>query len=121
MNDEKMSEDNIQIDTALSKFEDVEKEQMERAEMDWISKERELYKKYERTHGMSNTSDGREVTWLEFKRKIGAVVERLSSDAVPITFLCGETEIHPTDITVGCEEAGDKLTLIIDLKEGGAK
>ena len=42
----------VQIDTSLSKFEEVEKEQMERAEKDWISKERELH---ERTHGMSNT------------------------------------------------------------------
>lgn len=42
----------VQIDTSLSKFEEVEKEQMERAEKDWISKERELH---ERTHQMSNS------------------------------------------------------------------
>ena len=61
------------------------------------------------------------MTWLEFKRKIGEVTTFLSSDAVPITFLMGETEIHPTDIIVGCEYTGDKFTLIIDLKEGGAR
>lgn len=61
------------------------------------------------------------MTWLEFKRKVGKVVEGLSSDAVPITFLHGKTEIHPTDIIVGCEKVGDNLTLIIDLKEGGVK
>lgn len=42
----------VQIDTSLSKFEEVEKAQMERAEKDWISKERELH---ERTHDMSNS------------------------------------------------------------------
>ena len=42
----------VQIDTSLSKFEEVEKEQMERAEKDWISKERQLH---ERTHQMSNS------------------------------------------------------------------
>lgn len=42
----------VQIDTSLSKFEEVAKEQMERAEKDWISKERELH---ERTHQMSNS------------------------------------------------------------------
>lgn len=61
------------------------------------------------------------MTWLEFKRKVGETTSRLSSDAVPITFLHGETEIRPTDITVGCEGAGDKIALIIDLKEGGEK
>ena len=45
----------VQIDTSLSKFEEVEKAQMERAEKDWISKERELIKKHERTHAMSNS------------------------------------------------------------------
>lgn len=45
----------VQIDTSLSKFEEVEKEQMERAEKVWISKVRELYKKHERTNAMSNS------------------------------------------------------------------
>lgn len=61
------------------------------------------------------------MTWLEFKRKIGETTSRLKSDAVPITFLHGETEIRPIDITVGCEMTGDKLALIIDLKEGEKK
>lgn len=61
------------------------------------------------------------MTWLEFKRKVGEVTSRLSSDSVPITFLHGETETHPDDIMIGCEITGDKLSLIIDLKEGGAK
>ena len=61
------------------------------------------------------------MTWLEFKRKVGETTSRLSSDAVPITFLHGTTEIRPTDITIGCEVSGDKITLIIDLKEGGNK
>lgn len=61
------------------------------------------------------------MTWLEFKRKVGEVTSRLSSEAVPITFLYGETEIRPNDITIGCEVAGDKLALIIDLKEGDDK
>lgn len=61
------------------------------------------------------------MTWLEFKRKIGVTTSRLTSEAVPISFLCGEAEIHPTDITIGCDITGDKLTLIIDLKEGGAE
>ena len=61
------------------------------------------------------------MTWLEFKRKVGEMTSRLSSDAVPITFLYGETEIRPDDITVGCEITGDKIALMIDLKEGGAK
>ena len=42
----------VQIDTSLSKFEEVEKAEMERAEKDWISKERQLH---ERTHQMSNS------------------------------------------------------------------
>ena len=61
------------------------------------------------------------MTWLEFKRKVSETTSRLNSDAVPITFLYGETEIRPDDITIGCEMAGDKLALIIDLKEGGAE
>ena len=61
------------------------------------------------------------MTWLEFKRKVGEVTSQLTSDAVPITFLHDTTEIHPTDITIGCEITGDKLSLIIDLKEGGDK
>ena len=59
------------------------------------------------------------MTWLEFKRKVSETTSRLTSDAVPITFLYGETEIRLDDITVGCEITGDKLALIIDLKEGG--
>lgn len=61
------------------------------------------------------------MTWLEFKRKVGEVTSQLTSDAVPITFLHDEKEIHPTDITVVCEDAGDNLTMIIDLKEGETK
>ena len=61
------------------------------------------------------------MTWLEFKRKVGEVTSRMTSDAVPITFLYGDTEIRPDDITIGCEVAGDKITLMIDLKEGGTK
>ena len=61
------------------------------------------------------------MTWLEFKRKVGETTSRPTSEAVQITFLYGETEIRLDDITVGCEITGDKLALIIDLKEGGAK
>ena len=61
------------------------------------------------------------MTWLKFKRKVGEMTSLISSEAVPIIFLHGETEIRPTDITIGCKITGDKLTLIIDLKEGGAK
>lgn len=61
------------------------------------------------------------MTWLEFKRKVGETTSRLTSEAVPITFLHGDTEIRPDDITIGCEVAGDKITLMIDLKEGGDK
>lgn len=61
------------------------------------------------------------MTWLEFKRRIRETTERLTSESVPIVFLHGETEIRPTDITVGCEITGDSLTLIIDLKEGETK
>jgi hypothetical protein len=57
------------------------------------------------------------MTWLEFKHKVGETASRLTTDAVPITFLFGETEIHPEDIAVGCEITGNKLVLIIDLKE----
>ena len=59
------------------------------------------------------------MTWLEFKCKVKETTLRLSSEAVPITFLHGETEIHPTDITVCCGVTGDELELIIKLKEGG--
>ena len=58
------------------------------------------------------------MTWLEFKRKVNAIASRLSSDEVPISFLHGETEICPHDITVECDTTGDIPTLIIDLKEG---
>lgn len=58
------------------------------------------------------------MTWLEFKRKVGEMTSRLTSEAVQVTFLHGETEIRPDDITIGCDTAGDRLTLIIDLKEG---
>lgn len=61
------------------------------------------------------------MTWLEFKRKVREVASRLTTDAVPITFIHGETEISPDDITVHCEETGDELALIIDLKEGEIK
>ena len=61
------------------------------------------------------------MTWLEFKRKVREVTSRLTSEAVPITFLHGETEIRPDDIIIGCEITGDKFLLIIDLKEGDAK
>jgi len=61
------------------------------------------------------------VTWLEFKRKVGETTSRMTSDAVLITFFYGDREIYPDDITVWCEMTGDKLALIIDLKEGGAK
>lgn len=61
------------------------------------------------------------MTWLEFKRKVKEVTSLLSSDEVPITFLHEDREISPDDITVGCEITGDKLTLMIDLKEGGNK
>lgn len=61
------------------------------------------------------------MTWLEFKRKVRETTSRLTSEAVPITFLHGDREINPDDITVCCGVAGDKLTLIIDLKEGDNK
>lgn len=61
------------------------------------------------------------MTWLEFKRKVGETASRLTSDAVPIMFLFGETEIRPDDIAVGCEKTGDNIVLIIDLKEGVLK
>lgn len=61
------------------------------------------------------------MTWLDFKRKVKEVTSRLTTDAVPIMFAHGETEIRPTDITVCCEMEGDKLALIIVLKEGEAK
>lgn len=51
------------------------------------------------------------MTWLEFKRKVGDVTSRLSSEAVPITFMHGEMEIRPDDITIECDITGDKLSL----------
>ena len=57
------------------------------------------------------------MTWLECKRKIMEVASRLTTEAVPITFMHGETEIRPDDITVVCEMEGDELALVIDLKE----
>lgn len=61
------------------------------------------------------------MTWPEFKRKIEETTSRLKNDEVPITFLHGAREVSPTDISVCCEVTGDKLTLIIVLKEGETK
>lgn len=61
------------------------------------------------------------MTWLEFKRKVKDVTSRLTTDAIPVTFLHGVMEISPDDITVCCGVTGDKLSLIIVLKEGGDK
>lgn len=61
------------------------------------------------------------MTWLEFKRKVKETTLRMSTDAVPITFIHGDKEISPDDITVYCEVTGDKIALIINLKEGGDK
>ena len=61
------------------------------------------------------------MTWLDFKRKMKETTSRLTSEAVPITFLHGDREIRPDDIMVCCEVTGDKLALIIVLKEGAAK
>lgn len=61
------------------------------------------------------------MTWMEFKRKVIEVTSRLTSEAVPITFLHGETEISPDDIIVCCGVMGDELELIIKLKEGENK
>lgn len=61
------------------------------------------------------------MTWLEFKCKVRETTSRLTSDAVPITFIHGDREISPDDITVCCGVIGDKIELIICLKEGGAK
>lgn len=61
------------------------------------------------------------MTWLEFKCRVEEAISPLTRETVPIMFLHGETEIHPDDITVGCEITSDKLELMIDLKEGGAK
>lgn len=61
------------------------------------------------------------MTWLEFKRKVREVASRLTTEAVPITFIHDDREISPDDITVHCEETGDELALIIVLKEGGDK
>lgn len=59
------------------------------------------------------------MTWLEFKCKVKETTLRMSSEAVPITFIHGDTEIHPDDITIRCEcgATGDVLALVIDLKE----
>ena len=61
------------------------------------------------------------MTWLEFKRKVKEVTSRLTTEAVPVTFLHGDMEIRPDDITVYCEVTGDKFELIIVLKEGDKK
>lgn len=61
------------------------------------------------------------MTWLEFKCKVRETTSRLTSDAVPITFIHGDREIHPDDIIVCCGVTGDKLELIIKLKEGETK
>lgn len=61
------------------------------------------------------------MTWLEFKRKVNETTSRLTSEAIPIAFAHGGREVSPDDITVCCGETGDKLTLIIDLKEGGVR
>lgn len=61
------------------------------------------------------------MTWLEFKLKVKETTLRLSSEAVPITFIHGDKEISPDDVTVCCEVIGDELELIIKLKEGGDK
>ncbi len=61
------------------------------------------------------------MTWLEFKCKMKETTSRLTSEAVPITFLHGDREIRPDDITVCCEVTGDELALIIVLKEGETK
>ena len=61
------------------------------------------------------------MTWLEFKCKIEETTSRLKSNAVPITFLHGDREISPDDITVCCGVTGDELELIIKLKEGENK
>ena len=61
------------------------------------------------------------MTWLEFKLKVKETTLRLSSEAIPVTFLYGDREISPDDITVCCEVTGDELALVINLKEGEAK
>lgn len=61
------------------------------------------------------------MTWLDFKRKMEKTTSQLTTEAVPVTFLHGVTEIRPDDITVCCEVTGDKIELIIVLKEGEAK
>lgn len=61
------------------------------------------------------------MTWLEFRLKVKEVTSRLSSEAVPIEFMHGVDNICPTDINVCCGVTGDKLALIIVLKEGGDK
>ena len=61
------------------------------------------------------------MTWLEFKRKIVEVTSRLTSEAVPIAFAHAGREVSPDDITVCCRVTGDKIELIIDLKEGETK
>lgn len=57
------------------------------------------------------------MTWLEFKCKVKETTLRLSSEAVPITFMHGNRKISPDDITVCCKETGDGLALIVFLKE----
>ena len=61
------------------------------------------------------------MTWLEFKRRINEITSRLNSEEVQIEFRHGVTEICPDDITVCCEVTGEKLALLIVLKEGGDK
>lgn len=61
------------------------------------------------------------MTWLEFKCKVKETTSRLTSEAVPITFIHGDKEISPDDITVHCGITGDKIELIIDLKKGDSK
>ena len=61
------------------------------------------------------------MTWLEFERKVREVASRLTTEAVPITFIHVDREISLDDITVCCEETGDELAMIIKLKEGGDK
>ena len=61
------------------------------------------------------------MTWLEFKLKVKETTLRLTSEAVPITFAHAGRVVSPDDITVCCRVAGDNISLIIDLKEGGDK
>lgn len=61
------------------------------------------------------------MTWLEFKLKVKETTLRLTSEAVPITFAHAGRVVSPDDITVCRRVAGDKIELVIDLKEGEAK